>query len=222
MSNTTDNPPTTDAMAHEIVRSTNLRDLKWRHHGLGMLQGEIDEQTRIHLWDPSLRTIPDEGFRDVHDHRFDLESTVIIGKVMDVRYMVAPTFIDEGQTDAWEIKHAKVQVAEDMRVVDTGAPGSSPNTRWIARVKVAELYWAMYGAGEAYTIPRRTFHTTKVFGFAMTLVRRTGFDDRPARILGKGHSAIIKHADEDPARVEHEQLIDRIVWHACDQVRGLS
>lgn len=60
------------------------RLLEWRHHGLGMLQAELSESLRIHVWHPTLVS-PDMSWpRCVHDHRFDLQSMVVVGAVRDV------------------------------------------------------------------------------------------------------------------------------------------
>lgn len=193
-----------------------------------MLQGEVSETQRIHIWNPELRTIPLEGYRDIHDHRFDLISHVLIGELIDIRYQVTPKFLGEGDTDAWEIKHAKIQV-DDRPVhgkgvwqVDTGAPASSPNTKWIGRAKVLEAYRTKYSVGDSYSIVRREWHTTKTScPLALTFVERSNFDDRPARILGAGISAIISYADDNPARESHATLIRKLIDQAQNSFMAL-
>lgn len=208
-----------------LVVRTSLDTLKWRHHGLGMLQGEVDETTRVHIWSPELRTIPDEGYRDVHDHRFDLLSTILIGAITDVRYHVSAAFFGEGVTDAWEIKHAKIQTVVDRPRPDHG-PLPDPSVPevdafHIGRANIVELSRAVFKRYERYEVPKRIWHTTRVSDFALTLVRRSNFDNRPARILGQGHSAIIRYADDDPARKTHADLVASMVDRAVREVRGL-
>ena len=61
------------------------RPLRWRHHGLGMLQAELSESLRVHVWHPSLVSPGMVWPRCVHDHRFDIGSVVVVGAVRDVR-----------------------------------------------------------------------------------------------------------------------------------------
>lgn len=266
-----------------LVQNEIGRIRNWRHHGLGMLQGEIDDLTRVHIWDPSLRTIPFEGYRDVHDHRFDLYSTILIGEIEDVRYHVVAAFEGEGDTDAWEIKHAKIQkdavdtrlerpaerfstvrtppesthlgyveqarrededaqraidrfnlrpvtmVSDPLPVSVKPSHGDLPDpkvpeadTRYIGRASIVELSRDVYRAGARYRVLQRMWHTTRVHGFAVTLVRRSNFDTHPARILGKGFTAIVRYIDDhDPAKKTHDDLVASLVDRAVREVRGL-
>lgn len=188
--------------AHQLVQQLDFGAMSWRHHGLGMLQSELSEELRIHLWHPMLRTIPHEGKRDVHDHRFRIDSYIAYGSIVDVPHIVwftrdtaqvpgvRPSFPEIGDRelyklqpqqqwtleDAWEIKHAKVQDGDDCR---------SLGKAWVWRGP--EL---VRQQGQVYAIDKREFHTTMVVEFAITVVHRSEFDDAPARILGGCHSAI--------------------------------
>lgn len=176
--------------ARELARRVDLRAIEWRHHGLGMLQGELAEDIRIHLFHPILRTIPEDSFRAVHDHRFDLLSCVVFGMLSDVPHDVtfeAGDLIDgrEGVyraddglklpprwhlTTAWEIKHSKVQDGNDT--TSLGIVAVRPRT------EVTMMN------GGVYSIPKKTFHTTRLHDFTMTVVNRSNFGDDPARVLG--------------------------------------
>ena len=190
------------ATAHELIKHLDFGKISWRHHGLGMLQGELSEELRIHLWHPMLRTIPYEGKRDVHDHRFRIDSYIAYGSIVDVPHIVwftkdttatpgvRPSFPEFSERelyklqpeqrwtleDAWEIKHAKVQDGNDCKPLGKVWVWRGPE---ITRQQ-----------GQTYAIDRREFHTTVVTGFAITVVHRSEFDEQPARILGGCHSAI--------------------------------
>jgi hypothetical protein len=90
--------------------------LTWRHHGLGMLQAELSETLRIHIWHPKLVSPEMAWPRCVHDHRFDLESAVVIGAVRDVLPDVRSANIwDEGiitahPLDGWESADAVAEL----------------------------------------------------------------------------------------------------------------
>jgi len=184
-----------------------------------MLQSEIDENLRVHIWHPDLVRIP-EGPRRIHDHRFDITSYVIVGEVGDVRYRVV---IGESakptpgwtETQCWEIKHAKTQVQARVNVVPIrkGDPVSAAefaallqagarlgcstatDAELLGRALFATIASASMRAGAVYEIPRRVFHTTVVSKLAVTFVQRSNFDDKLARVLGDagdGKSAIQK------------------------------
>lgn len=165
----------------------------WRWHGLGMLQRELSESTRIHVWHPLLVKVP-AGFRRVHDHRFDLTSLVLAGEFIDRHYDVQ--FVDkpgDANTWMWSIIHAKIQRgASDKASTQPTAPGDDPDVESIGRVfaKVSGEHRRL--AGEVYQIERGAFHETQPMTLAITLVSREKFHrDRQARVLGEtAHSAI--------------------------------
>jgi hypothetical protein len=210
------------SLAQRIVRLVSFEHLQWRHHGLGMLQAELDDAVRIHVWHPELRTIPTTNLRCVHDHRFNLESAIVAGCIIDTPYIVligeqpflstrnaSPEFF---KTEAFAIRHAKVQghfaaplsgdVTQDRDVFDSVSLGEA----W-----AKEAPSIRRKTGTSYSIARRDWHMTRVEALAVTVVYRYDFDDRPARILGNGKSGIVKNSDK--------ALVKRILSEASDLVR---
>lgn len=182
-------------LARVVVRQHGgLERLAWRHHGLGMLQAELSHSLRMHIWHPSLSTIPDGDFRRVHDHRFTLTSFVIVGAIDDEPWLVRQHGGHEGSNaEMFEIVHAK----EQERVADIARSLGPVYARpWTRR---------MYLGGDVYTIKRRAFHTTSVEGLAITMVARTDFDGDHARVLGHGSSAIVP-LDEQTGTLRREIL----------------
>jgi hypothetical protein len=181
-----------------LVKLCSFRHMRWRHHGLGMLQSELSDTLRIHVWSPELRTIPETNLRCCHDHRFDLESAVVAGSIIDTPYIVligaqpylATSRYDVGffRTEAFSIIHAKEQngVADDC---------ASLGEAW-----AKELPSVTYNSGTGYRIARRDWHTTRVAGVTVTVVYRSNFDDKPARVLGYGKSGIVRDSDLRLAR----------------------
>lgn len=172
-----------------------LARMQWRHHGLGMLQAEFDDELRIHLWYPNLRVLP-RGLREVHDHRFDLESTIIVGSIIDTQYDVIQVADHSGpfdaqsgwmQTECWEIKHAKIQgqVIGQVRAGCSTATDTKLLGKAWARVK-SEI---VHCAGTSYRLARRQFHSTRVMDLAITIVHRGNFSDGLARVLGDASDA---------------------------------
>lgn len=165
---------------------------EWRHHGLGMLQCELDDTTRIHVWHPSLRaTWADNGFRAVHDHRFDFASAVMVGSFDDVSYDVVRNvgdyplgaWRDLPETDLFEIAHAKLQMKGDAF------------KRHLGTVFVQKGLPRRRTAGDVYEVRRRLFHTTIAHGLAVTVVSRSNFDEQPARVLDNPESGIVPKTD---------------------------
>ncbi len=186
------------ALTRELI--SDLSDLPWRHHGLGMLQAEISHEVRLHIWHPKLRVIQ-KPFREVHDHRFDIRSAVIFGEVTDCIYSVFLIHpgADENKEDvdrafgkltrlervpAFEVRHAKIQTGTDEDVVSIGDVWVGP-----------QVEYRKHRAGTEYTIPRRSFHTTQVSELAVTMIHRSNFDTRPARVLGASDTGIVRDAD---------------------------
>ncbi len=192
--------------ARVLLRGQSLRGLSWRHHGVGMLQAELSETLRVHVHHPSLVAM--SWPRNCHDHRFDLVSVVLYGRIYDTRYVVR-AFEHESHSsdvfDVWEINHAKVQVGDGRDLRRAGRVVALPE----------DVRDAFVPAGQVYGIPRRVFHTTRADELTVTLVHRSNFDDQPARVLsasgvpesGIAHkpSSMRDHVDDLTER--HRELV---------------
>jgi hypothetical protein len=177
--------PAFAATAVRLVKCVSFRDLIWRWHGLGMLQAELDEEVRVHVWHESLRKIPRGNPRCIHDHRFRIDSAVVVGCIVDHPYIVLigeQPFLQTGgeffKTDAFEIRHAKAQTgADDAVELGDAWAKETPGVR--------------HAAGSTYVIRRRDWHTTHVEELTVTVVFRSEFDDKPARVLGHSKTGIV-------------------------------
>lgn len=204
------------ALAREFVRKIDLSDpdLKWRHHGLGMLQAELTDEIRIHVWHPKLVRIPQDNFRNVHDHRFHITSFVAAGSIVDVAYDVIPA-TSLSRTS----KHALTEVHEIVNAKEQLQAEPGKLTTLIGAVFTCPVTTSIYRAGDVYNIPRRTFHTTRVDSVAVTLVHRGNFDKAQARILGPSDvvgSAIVR---DDP---EAAFLRERVLIEAIDALSDVE
>ena len=198
--------------------SNTLLDSKWvsewRHHGLGMLQAEIDDSLRVHVWHPDLVRMPDTP-RRVHDHRFNLESTVLVGEIFDEPWSMVgrgsgPTPFSYEATSVWEIRHAKEQIDLRKRGCSTAGETVLLEEVW-ARAESVRTYTE----GDTYRIARRDFHTTYVRDLAVTLVHRSEFDERLARILGSREEMAISGIQHDTSRsvINHYVEMARLAVH---------
>jgi hypothetical protein len=166
------------------------KQLTWRHHGLGMLQAEISETLRIHIWHPKLVSEGMAWPRCVHDHRFDITSAVIVGEVIDVPCEVMQldtrTYCrlcnihpDEPETigvtcpqhvwvtpvvpDAPNVNVYEIEHAKNQdRMVDQKGCSTATQAKLLARGALRAREANPQRAGEEYHIPRRVFHTTRV------------------------------------------------------------
>lgn len=149
------------------VTKALLRDrfpsLKWRHHGIGVLQAYISEHTepevRVHVWDPKLVRpgILESGA--IHDHRFDLESTVLLGSIIETVYST----VRDNDNGAWEVFFVEnARSAGEQK----GFDGACHSMR--ARVR-ADRVVRMHHAGSSYTLRRGVFHRTEIDDLAITV-----------------------------------------------------
>lgn len=206
------------------------RDLVWRHHGLGMLQAELSEELRIHIWHPRLVSPGMVWPRCVHDHRFDITSAVVIGEIIDV-----PCEVFEGERAqmrdgrlwhparqpgwepirVYEIEHAK----EQDRIVHRDACSTATSARLLASGHVHCGGLERQGPKEEYVIGRRLFHTTRIESLAITVVHRSNFDSRLARILCAPDSDVtaVSGIVRDDS-LEHRVLVNRVLREAADAI----
>ena len=118
------------ALTAKLITSPELR---WRHHGIGLLQaylvegrpgaelalGLSDTETRIHVWHPSLRLAGMDDSGLMHDHRFDLESRVLLGAMHDTEIHLSQILtMTDGKDESadggerllvWKIQNARAK-----------------------------------------------------------------------------------------------------------------
>lgn len=240
-----------------ITAIHNGSPLKWRHHGLGMLQAEISETLRIHIWHPKLVSEGMAWPRCVHDHRFDITSAVVLGEVIDVPCEITGThtgpcrkcgvrpeepnrvghecpqhdWTEEAPKEGWqaanvyEIEHAKNQ----DRMVDQKGCSTATSAKLLSRGAVRERPFRYRGesrektAGREYGVERRRFHTTRVEALAITVIHRSNFDDRLARVLcapDKDVTAISGIVRDES--IAHLVLVNSILREASDAIANMG
>jgi len=155
--------------------------LKWRRHGIGLLQAylcEGENETRVHVWDERLvrSGIRDHG--DIHDHRFSFVSTVLAGELTNQLAKVAenPT----GRYQVHQVLHARENpegkfVSKPMECV----PGP---LRASAKFVDIDFVSHRIRRGEDYCMYRGEFHRT-VAHRAVTLVTKCDQIEAGARIM---------------------------------------
>ncbi len=170
------------------------RHLDWRHAGFGALQAYIAEETtdhpdelRVHVWHPSLVRpgIAESGL--CHDHRFDMRSVVLAGRVCQVEVDAVRDAGGDWQTS--RVVHAREAMAR------SGSFHMAPEPTGERYHRSLQRFWIATGTG--YRFPRYAFHETHVEAPTVTLVRKSNQSDARARILHP-HGAPVVNAFEQP------------------------
>lgn len=159
--------------------------LNWRHAGFGALQAYIREgdgrELRVHIWHPSLIKDGIEESGLCHDHRFDMRSSVLAGKIIQTEFRLdaAP----DGNWETLRVLHAR----EAMARGGSFHHDPTPTGDFFNRTPI------VYGlaAGWGYTFDKFQFHETRAEGVTVTLVEKSNQEDVNARILAPRGRAVI-------------------------------
>lgn len=205
--------PMLAALTAKLITSPELR---WRHHGIGLLQaylvegrpgaelalglpllpsGGQDTETHIHVWHPSLRLVGMDDSGLTHDHRFDLESRVLLGAMHDTEIHLSQTFLlrpSEGEERllVWKIQNARAAKESGEGWVQLESEA----------VFLAERVSHVYSMGSSYTYKRGQFHRSDVKGLTVTLCTKRNQSASPARLLAR-EGVTPRHAfSDDPNR----------------------
>ena len=91
----------THALDHTLVRNIleHPADYPWKMQNIGLLALRLDDRReyRLHVWDPESCV----GDPPVHDHPFDFTSTVIVGELVNHRYVDDPNGIEYSRARYW-------------------------------------------------------------------------------------------------------------------------
>lgn len=155
---------------HTLIREKLLRErargTQVQTQPLGFLRLALDGQRNnepglfLHAWLPGLPT--QKGGPFYHTHVFDLTSTVIFGTIEDTTYQAVP------QTDG-AFRLTTALCAQDFCLPQAHGNGS---------VEMRVLGTATIPQGGVYSVPKGTFHSTRILGDkrALTLIEKTNID----------------------------------------------
>lgn len=180
----------------------------WRHHGIGCLQAYIREhaepEVRIHIWHPDLVK---PGIRDagaVHNHRFDLISTVLHGQIINRRYtLYADTnpLVDVHSTDNRRWRRWAVENARSAGV-EHNFDGAHKMEDALYAVRISE---SRLIAGELYRVWRGDYHESVVDDIAVTVCSLHEKHGQAHLLVPDGHEPIHAFGPQD------KDLIGRLV-----------
>lgn len=199
---TTPNLNALRAMAAKLLPTLN-----WRHHGIGVLQAYISQYTRLHIWHDRLHRPRMRDSGGIHDHRFRLESTILIGGLTN-RECVLDRGVHPPTYDIYEVINAS-----------TGKTDPPTKTRDQVSVVFGDVELE---EGDTYSYPKRAFHETIHHGVTITLVTKHEQEDAPARLLAPVGTTPVHafHASIDRATIEdivHEA--ENLLWRALGEVQ---
>jgi hypothetical protein len=167
------------AWRYRLMVAKLLPVLKWRWHGVGMLQGYImegEKELRVHLWSPELILEGIDISGDIHDHRFDLRSDVLVGAIKHKEYQLIPNGVN-GTHSVWRLAH---NARRQLKIKTQGSDDMVEEPQAYT-VKTEE---AIFTEGISYIFPKRFYHQTQpITKYAVTLVSKTNQDDGMAGIL---------------------------------------
>lgn len=185
-----------------VSLSHALPSLKFRRHGIGVLQAyliEGQQEIRVHIWHPSLLIREVEQSGQIHDHRFTLRSTVLFGKIEHHEY-----HLTESKEGSW-VQHTVMNARRGGDVSEV-LPG----------LFNADVIEGTIKTGQTYIFRRGEFHRSLVKGPAVTIVSKLDQVDVRARILVYRGSPVV-HGFSAPQ--PNETFIQRYVNSAAEALR---
>jgi hypothetical protein len=160
-----------------------------RVHPNGFIQLDLDQQTkgwekkkghsggnvRLHVWNPPGFELPHQkSDNEIHDHVFDMHSTVVRGRLVQRLYW----FVVGGtEKSEYELYRAVYDKGSSSRLEPIGVRGII--RPWDSQLVVA---------GETYTQPAFTFHESAANGCVVTVMEKlTIHDGIPVAICSIGN-----------------------------------
>jgi hypothetical protein len=129
--------------------------MKWRHHGIGVLQGYLSEdaepEVRVHVWSRRLLKPGMDISGDAHDHRFDMVSHVLCGTVAHEEL----TPIDSDRRSP----HAAADACARRRRQQVPRPHRGTGRAFNVLRNMMRIE-----AGYSYTFPALHFHRSPLLG----------------------------------------------------------
>jgi hypothetical protein len=186
MTTTTPTKAEVRAMYEQALRSSDGGNPRVHPNGFIQLDletpveaatGHSGASRRLHVWNPPGLDLPSQARRSpIHDHVFDMESTVIVGQLRQIVYdaSLAPVvFRESGPCWTHEVCLANYSQASKSTLEPTG----------VFITAISDPSYAVYER-ETYTQAACTFHDTLVHGPCLTIMTKTKvYEGRPARVL---------------------------------------
>jgi hypothetical protein len=138
-----------------------------RLHGNGIIQWYVNSNQRLHVWpEGGSLAVPNHNAL-LHDHKFDMDSTILGGTLNHQIFHVDPS---------GEMTHDVIQFTPDDRKSAKGYVAYSGELQMLhaMNLRAGCQYWQKAG----------TFHGSSKLGYAVTLItKRAVNNERMARII---------------------------------------
>lgn len=169
-----------------------------RFHGNGFTQLYLSKDVRLHVWHPSLVAIRGHN-ASIHNHRYDVRSTVYSGRLRHTTYIV------DGTACNHDVRIVQLDGASDAHKspeIETGVTG---------RLVIRHEYELT--AGAVYTMRNPWFHASDHIGEdpIVTVFERSNKSDNWAQVLCGIDDAQATHAFAPETQPIVEEL-----WYAID------
>ncbi len=168
--------------------------LKVRYHtGVGFMQAYLTEDVRLHVWHPELPPVQ-EAFGNRHNHRFDLASYILLGKVIDIRFsQLIQNLGIENNWRIYEVMPAHLNQTPIPNLIEHYCNFEIESAR-------------QYTQGESYDLPAGKFHQSIAEGLTVTIMQKSNQSEKWARILAS-RQQIPEHAMfRKPSQILLDQL----------------
>lgn len=143
-------------MTTKTIRRLLKSDLRNpRVHPNGFIQLDLTDRRRLHLWH---REIPRQKTRTpLHDHVFDMQSSVLSGRMINIEYTIAFTCgVDDADLKVYEPN------PDVGGLVETGE-----------RAVELRRDLTLHEAGSSYSVHRGEFHESIPAGPAVTVIKKS-------------------------------------------------
>lgn len=144
-------------ITRELIRQIldNAHSYPWTLQGFGMLRLKLGKVARVHIWNPLLAK---PGVSTIHSHPWDLKSTIIAGRLLNVRYTA-----DTGGAEEYDTHFGSE--------LQTGEGGGLLGDPYLCRLAPRELgEW--YRPGDSYSQKKDEIHETIADHGTVTLLER--------------------------------------------------
>jgi len=131
------------------------------YFGLGFIQLKIDKNTRLHFYNKKLPPIVSK--EDIHNHRYDFTSEILLGTLIQEIYEVVP-----GDTHYLEDESCQVDVKVE----------SKPK---LCSVQMSSRH--IHSPKSSYLISHTTFHRVYCDFECITLLNRTDYKKQLAQVI---------------------------------------
>lgn len=190
-------PAPPPASNHDVSLTTlkrltarSLPQLRWRRHGIGVLQGYLFEgaelEARVHIWHPELALAGIQESGNCHNHRFSFRSTVLVGAVKNTRWWL--TADPRGDHVLYDFVHARLHTE-----VNRSSMALVEGSRYLV-AKTQE--WIL--TGHTYEFERGHYHDSWCNDLTVTLVEKFDQTDERARVCAPLYKPPVPAFSGDP------------------------